>query len=216
MANPKKWADYSGGYPGGAALKAAGFTGVIRYVGIGRSTKRITGAEYRDLVAHGLEVLLVCELDTHDAEGGYNAGVSNARAALADARNLGIPDSVGIAAAADEHLNSAQVAVAVQYVRGFHDVLGEARTGAYGFAELVDAVHPTGYAGWTWKCGTGPTGAEGSWLTFWQRNVAPTTETVNGVIVDIDDEELPLAQPVPAPPPAVVIDPQIAFSMLND
>jgi hypothetical protein len=188
MAAIAKWADYIG-YPGGAALAGAGFAGVARYVGLGSTSKRITAAEYQDLVAHGIQVLLVCELNTHDAEGGYAAGVSNATAALADARAKGIPDSVGIAAACDEHLTSAQIAAAVDYVRGFRDVLGQARTGAYGFAEFVDAVHAAGYVSWLWKCGAAPTTAESSWITFWQRNAGTTTQTVNRVVVDIDDQE---------------------------
>jgi hypothetical protein len=183
------WADYSGGYPGGAALRAAGIAGVIRYVGLGSSSKRITRAEYLDLVANGIEVRLVAELGTHDAEGGYAAGVANARAALADARALGIPDTVGIAAACDEHLTSAQVPTAVQYAHGFADVLGTDRAGAYGFAEFVDAVHAADIVGWWWKCGSAPTAAEAAWITFWQRNAGQTTQTINRVLVDIDDEE---------------------------
>lgn len=183
-----KWGDYSGGYPGGAALKAAGYTGVIRYVGVGSAGKRITAAEYKDLVTHGLKVLLVCELNTHDAEGGYNAGHAKATAALADARALGIPDSVGIAAACDEHLTASQIPTTVDYVRGFRDVLGLARTGAYGFAEFVDAVHAKGYAAWWWKCGSAPTASESTWVNIWQRNTNPSTQTVAKVVVDIDDQ----------------------------
>lgn len=190
-----KAADYSGGYPGGAALRAAGFAIVIRYVGLGSPGKRITAAEYRDLVANGIQVLLVAELGVHDAEGGYPAGVVNAQAALADARRLGIPDSVGIAAACDEHLTTAQITTCVDYVRGFHDVLGQGRTGAYGFAEFVDAVHAQGYAGWWWKAGAAPTAAESTWVSFWQQNTG--TQTVNHVAVDIDLQYHQVGTPTP-------------------
>src|SRR5436309_16115618 len=98
-----RWADYSGGRPTAAALKSAGFGGVIRYVGMGGSGKRITAAEYRELVAGGIQVLLVTESQVTDAWGGYNAGVANAKTAVAAARALGIPDSVGIAGAAESH-----------------------------------------------------------------------------------------------------------------
>jgi hypothetical protein len=54
-----KWADFSSGRPGSAALKAAGISGVIRYVGIGSASKRITAAEYADYSANGIQVLLV-------------------------------------------------------------------------------------------------------------------------------------------------------------
>lgn len=182
------WADFSSGRPGAVALKNMGITGVIRYVGVGSASKRITASEYADYTANGVQVLLVVELGVHDAEGGYAAGVNNATGALRDARSLGIPDSVGIAAASDEHLAASQITTSLAYVQGFRDVLGAARTGAYGFAEFVDAVHSAGLAGWWWKAGNAPTLAESSWVTFWQRNNGLTTETINKVVVDLDNE----------------------------
>lgn len=186
------WVDYSGGRPGGAALKAAGITGAIRYVSAGSAGKLVTAAEYADLVAHGVQVLLVYELGVHDAEGGYTQGAAHAQAALSTARAYGIPDSVGIAAAADEHLTAGQVPAAVDYVRGFRDVLGKNRTGAYGFAEFVDAVHTAGYAGWYWKCGSAPSAAESGWVNFWQRNTGQTTQVINGIICDLNEERIPV------------------------
>jgi Domain of unknown function (DUF1906) len=202
MAAPK-WADYSAGYPGGAALVAAGFVGIIAYIGIGSGPKLITAADYHDAVAHGLKVLLCAELSTRDAEGGYQAGISNALKALNDARSKGIPDSVGIAAVCDEHLTPAQISACVDYVHGFRDVLGQARTGAYGFAEFVDAVHQAGYADWWWKCGAAPTASESQWITFWQQNFGSTV--VNKIAVDIDLQFNPISAPT-LPPKASVED----------
>jgi hypothetical protein len=183
------WADFSGGRPGAAALKAAGFTGVIRYIGLGSAGKLITAAEYADYAVSGVQVLLVVELNTTDAQGGYAAGVANATIALNDARGMGLPDSVGIAAACDEHLTAGQITTCLAYVQGFRDVLGYSRTGAYGFAEFVDAVHSAGLAGWWWKCGNAPTLQESQWVTFWQRNNGLTTEVINKVQVDINDQD---------------------------
>lgn len=190
------WVDYSAGRPGGAALKAAGITGAIRYVSAGNAGKLITAAEYADLVAHGVQVLLVYELGVHDAEGGYTQGAAHAQAALSTARAYGIPDTVGIAAAADEHLTAGQIPAAVDYVRGFRDVLGQARTGAYGFEEFIAAVHAAGWASWHWKCGSAPTAAERAWVTFWQRNTGQTTQTINGVVCDLNDQINPLPEEI--------------------
>lgn len=187
------WVDYSAGRPGGAALKAAGVNGAIRYVSAGSSGKLITAAEYSDLTIHGIQVLLVYELGTTDALGGYTAGAAHAQAALSTARAYGIPDTVGIAAASDMHLTAAQVPTAVQYVQGFASVLGVARTGAYGFAEMVDAVHAANAAGWYWKCGSAPTTAEAAWVNFWQRNAGTTTQVINGVTCDLNDQINPIA-----------------------
>lgn len=186
-----RWADYSGGRPSGAALKNKGFVGVIRYVGGGSNAKRLTRGEYANLVANGLQVKLVFEIGIHDAEAGYSVGVANAKAARADATALGVPAGVVIYAASDEHMTAAQVQAGVQYVKGFRDVLGVECTGAYGFAEFVDAVHSAGFAHEYWKSGSAPTAGE-KFVTFWQRNQAPVNATVDGVVVDINDQELAL------------------------
>lgn len=193
-----QWADYSGGRPSGAALKAASFGGVLRYVGLGTSGKRINPTEYKDLVASGIQVLLVAELGTGDAWGtssddDYARGRANAQVALADAHGCDIPDSVGIAAAADAHAaNQQQINDAVAYARGFRDVLGLARTGFYGFSETLNAVHNAGVASWFWKCGSIPTADEAKWVNFWQRNAAPTTRVVGGVVCDINEQYRPV------------------------
>lgn len=190
----QQFADYSGGRPSGAALKAAGFGGVIRYVGLGSAGKRLAAGEYRDLTGAGLQVLLVVEQNTTDAWGGYAKGVANAKAGLADARALGVPDSVGIAAAADAHAaNQTQINAAVQYARGFQDVLGKARTGFYGFSETLTAVRNAGIGSWYWRCGSQPTAAERTWTHLWQRNAAPTVRVVSGVVCDINEQYKPIS-----------------------
>jgi len=186
------WADYSDRPPGGAALLAAGFSGVIRYCGRPGLTKNISAAEYQDLVNHGLQVLLVFEHFQNDVTRGRQAGIDNARAALADARACGIPDRVGIAAASDQHLTSAQVSAGLRYQAGFAEVLGLARTGVYGFGEYVNAVRAAGTASWFWQAGHAP--AANSGVHFWQRNAGHTQVVLNNTTCDIDDQLLPLGE----------------------
>lgn len=183
------WADYSAGRPSGAALRAAGFGGAIRYIGLGSAGKRITAAEYQDLTAAGISVLLVAEYDTNDAWRGYDTGKANAEIALAEARALGIPDSVGIAGAADAHASGqAQLDAAVAYARGFGDVLGRSRAGFYGFPEVVNAVRGAGVVSWYWRCGAEPSYGDKLWLHFWQRNAGETLRWVSGVPCDINEQ----------------------------
>lgn len=193
-----RWADYSAGRPSGAALRAAGFVGVIRYVGIGRLGKRITAAEYRDLVAEGLQVALVAELGVDDAWGtssddDYARGVRNGILARSDAAMLGIPPSVPIACAADAHAaNQQQIGDAVRYATGFEDAVGQGRAGYYGFNETLNAVHAAGVGSWWWRCGSEPTAAEKQWVTFWQRNTTPAVINVQGVPCDVNEQYNPL------------------------
>ncbi|MEV4604793.1 glycoside hydrolase domain-containing protein [Amycolatopsis sp. NPDC049253] len=189
-----RWADYSGGRPSGAALKAAGFSGALRYIGLGSEGKQLSAAEYRDLVATfgASNVLLVAEAGTADAWGtdtddDYARGLANGRTALADARATGVPDGVGLACAADAHAQAFQVDDVVRYAKGFRDAVGQARCGFYGFAETLAAVHGAGVGSWYWRCGSEPTAAEKTWVHFWQRNSAPTRVTVAGVPCDINE-----------------------------
>lgn len=182
-----EYADFSGPPPGTDALKKAGFSGVIRYIGDGSEWKQIHRSEYEAYVRAGLDVLLVSELRTTDAwETGddYAAGVARARRALADARAEGIPDTVPIAWAADAHATAGQVQEALQYGRGFQSVLG-GRTGVYGFMEVVRAAKNAGLGSWWWVAGSKPSAADQQWVTFWQRNIG--TRTVSGTVCDIND-----------------------------
>lgn len=187
------YADYSAGRPTPAALKAADFSGVLRYIGLGSEGKQINAGEYVAMKRAGMQVLLVAERGLQDAWGGYALGVQNAREALADARFNGIPDSVPIAAAADAHaVSQQQISRAVDYARAFSDVLGKQRAGFYGFVEVLNAVHAAGVVSWYWRCGSEPSAAEKKWVHFWQRNKAPTLITVQGVPCDINEVYLPV------------------------
>jgi len=206
------WADYVG-YPGGAALAAAGFVGVVRYVGIGGSAKRLTAAEYQDLVGHGLKVLGVVESTTTEADKGYAAGVADARAAAADIAAVTGGRGLDFVFATND--KPGYVPADVDYVRGFRDVFGLARTGAYGFADFLSAVRQLGYASVFWQAGKPPslTGTAGL-AHFWQRQgttgqivagavvdgpANPTQITVAGVPVDINNQLRPLPELQPLP-----------------
>jgi hypothetical protein len=194
-----RWFDYSGGRPTGAALKKAGATGTLRYAGLGAAGKRITAAEYADLTAAGIAVLFVSELGTNDSWGtstddDYARGKANALATLADLRAAKVPaDKMFVAAASDSHTAAQwQVTDTVKYVTAYRDVFGLAFAGHYGFSDSQITVHAAGVASWFWRCGTEPTE---SWVHFWQRNVAPTVLTVDGIQCDINEQYIPIGAP---------------------
>ncbi|MFB9925216.1 glycoside hydrolase domain-containing protein [Amycolatopsis halotolerans] len=190
-----RWADYSAGAPGPGSLKAAGFGGVIRYAGLGRGTKRLTGREYRNLVSGGVAVALVVELGTDDAWGSgtdddFARGAAFGRAGLADARGMGIADSALMACAADSHAAAYQLDDVVRFASGFASVVGRNRAGFYGFSETLRAVHDAGVVSWYWRCGSQPTAAERTWTHLWQRNDG--TVRVDRIPCDINEQYIPL------------------------
>jgi hypothetical protein len=212
------WADYSGGRPSGAALRAAGFTGVIRYIGGGSAGKRLTVAEAHDLIGAGVQVRCVFEIGTTDASGGYQAGVNNATAARNDPAYLALPAGTIIYAANDRNESSA---TSVAYAQGFADTLGATRTGVYGFGVYLNACRSLSSVGLAsyWQAGPAPsrTGTD-DLAEFWQRQATagsakdgpatPTTMVVGGVVVDINNRvnpakgtviEMELTDQVPVP-----------------
>lgn len=170
------------------ALKKRGIAGVIRYIDAGSDSKQIHRAEYQAYVRGGIKVLLVDELGTGDAwvdDDDRAAGVARARAARADARGEGIPDSVAIFCAADAHASGRQITDAVAYASGFASVLGKSVSGFYGFVETSVAVHNAGVVSLHWRCGSRPSTADRKWVTFWQRNTG--TEVIGGIQCDINE-----------------------------
>lgn len=184
-----RWADCMG-HPSGAALKAAGFGGIFLYVGTPGRAKNATGAIYRDYLLAGLQIACVYENGIDDISSG--AGAAHAQAAVSDMRAMGIPDSMPLAAAADEHLTAGQIPTAVSYQAQFHAAAQDAGwtgpIGGYGFSEFTHAVSIAGVAEWLWQCGS--TSMLWSGVTFWQRNDG--TMTVAGTQVDINEQYNPL------------------------
>lgn len=196
------WLDYSEGRPSGAALKAAGVAGVMRYVGIGGSStlpaKRLTAAELVDLTGHGLIVLGAVESSTTRSNAGRAAGVADGKAALADPVTKTLP----VLFATNDQPAWSQANV--DYVAGFQSIVGRARTGVYGFGAFLSACHAAGLGTVYWQAGPAPSRTGTAALVhFWQRQggavqagdgpTAPTVISVAGVPCDPDNQlkELP-------------------------
>lgn len=83
--------DYSAGRPSGAAIRAAGYGFVVRYLDNGLDSGRvnINAAEFADLRAAGVAVALVWESQAERAAQGRAAGEADAAAALAAASAIG-------------------------------------------------------------------------------------------------------------------------------
>jgi hypothetical protein len=176
----------------GASLAAAGIAGVFGYCGIGSAGKRLTVAEVADMQAHGIQVRGVVESTTTEDDNGYNAGIADARAALADPVTANLPYLYMV------NDKTTYVAEDLQYAAGFASVVG-ARAGAYGFATFLTAVRAQGGFHSYLQAGDPPsrTGTEG-WINFWQRQgtpgsaadgpASPAEQTIDGVVCDLDNQ----------------------------
>lgn len=133
--------DYSAARLAAATIKAAGHVGVIRYVGTPGRKKNITKAEYEELTRNGVGVALVYENQPGDANGGFSAGVSAARAARADADSIGWPRDRPIHFAIDsDQVTALDFDEVRSYLDGAASVLGNGieRTGVYGEYDVIE------------------------------------------------------------------------------
>lgn len=148
--------DYSFARPDPTALG----DGVMRYLAPcgsfawpEHSVGKVVGLdELQALWAAGKRVGLVWEVDTWDFQRGYDGGFAWGQQARQMATTLGIVNEP-IFCAVDRRLTDDQRALAVEYVRGFHDGANAGRP--YGEGALIDqcvAVYQSG-KGWmpdTW------------------------------------------------------------------
>jgi hypothetical protein len=186
----------------GTTLVAAKIYGALRYVGIGTGPKRMTVAERNDLTAHSITVFGIAESTVTEADNGYNAGVRDAQAVLAD------PASVGLQYIFAVNDKPTYIQSDVDYVRGFASVLGT-RASAYGFASFLVAVRTQTPVSLYWQAGLPPnmTGTQ-SFVHFWQRQgtsgngsdgpANPTTAVIGGVTCDLNNQLLEVVVTQPA------------------
>jgi hypothetical protein len=177
--------DYSAGYPGAKAIKAAGFGGVIRYLRKEGSSRvqPITRDELADMRAHGLAVALVYQaISTSRILEGRRAGEHDARWAQARAAELGLPDAV-IYFAADRDIVGGQMASVLAYLDGAAAVIGRDRAGVYGEADVIDAAVPD-HAAYGWQTAAWSRARRSTKAHLFQRIGQPT---VGGITVDVND-----------------------------
>jgi hypothetical protein len=180
--------DYSAGKISGAAIRAAGYGGAIRYITDSGNlgTKHTSASEYRDHIACGLQDWLVYEVNTDDPLGGRSGGITAAQRALDGANYIGYPADRHIFFCFDRHASTSELPAWRTYLDGAASVLGVGRVGAYGFSEAIDAAQ--GHATAFWQCGS--RSAVRSFTNFYQRNTGTTA--VGGISCDINDVLIPL------------------------
>jgi hypothetical protein len=194
--------DYSFARPNLAQVKAAGVTGVIRY--LTGSGKGLTTGEIQRIRAAGLSLTLVYETTGRTAKGGRSAGVADGQAALSALRTLGLPRSV-VYFAVDYDLQPGEYGLLDAYLDGIASVLGKQCTGVYaGYGPCAHAMS-RGYAAWQTYAWSGGKIAPGIRVYQYRNGVA-----IGGGQVDRDRTSLADygqvkwngTAPAPAPAPA--------------
>jgi hypothetical protein len=185
--------DYAGGRPGGAAIKAAGFSFVVRYLtsgGVELPGKLLTPAEMADLAAHDVMVACNYEKAADRMLDGYAAGVSDAQEATAVCLSLGHPSTHAAYFSADFDATPAQQAEIDDYLRGCASVIGLDRVGIYGGYWVVKRCLDNHTATWAWQgSGWSPRNPDGSVLIDHRAHIFQRlgTVTVGGVECDVNE-----------------------------
>jgi Rv2525c-like, glycoside hydrolase-like domain len=141
--------DYAWSHPGGAAIRAAGYGFVMRYLSRDAS-KNLTRAELADLRAHGLLVGVVWEGAAKDMLGGRAAGMTDARAAATQLGALGMADAFCYFAADWDAAPGEQAAIDA-YLDGAASILGRAHIGIYGGYWPTSRALTAGKASKSWQ-----------------------------------------------------------------
>ena len=148
--------DYSAARPGGAAIRRAGYDFVVRYLSDGGPTlpgKLLTPAEADDLRAHGVSIVSNWETTAAFMLGGYDAGVRDARAALAQVLRCGGRRDRPIYFSADFDATPVDQVPIDNFLRGAASVLGAANVGIYGGFWPVSRALNNATAKWAWQTG---------------------------------------------------------------
>ena len=141
-------------HPSPAAIKAAGFSFVMRYASPAAANdangKNLLKNELTALLAAGVQVGLVFEYAAQQMLGGKVAGVTDAQHSDAVCKGLGVP-GLPVYFAADWDVAQAQQAQVNAYLDGAASVIGYARTGVYGGFWPVKRALDGKHATWAWQ-----------------------------------------------------------------
>lgn len=142
--------DYSWARPAPAAIKAAGYGGVIRYISY-EPSKNLSRAERDALWAQGLSIGLVWETTAQAPLQGRAKGVEHAREANAQAQAHGWPSGKALIYAVDFDPTPSQYPAVADYFRGALSVGGRP-VGVYGPDQVLDYLAEHVGLACYWQC----------------------------------------------------------------
>jgi Domain of unknown function (DUF1906) len=201
--------DYSWTHPSPAGIRAAGYSGVVRYLSPD-PTKNLTPAERDALFAFGLSITLVWESTGSRAGKGQAAGAVDAHEAEKQASTLGYPGGCPLFYADD----SGQLSAAA--VTPYFDGVESATTypvGVYGCLSVIEGISVP----WKWqtsawsgvdKNGNGLVSAQAH---LYQRQRPTVARPLGGTDENIVLHPFPMWTATPAPPVKKPVKPPVAY-----
>ncbi|MFH5206795.1 DUF1906 domain-containing protein [Antrihabitans spumae] len=148
--------DYSAARPGGAAIRAAGYDFVVRYLSDGGPSlpgKLLTPNEAADLRANGVSIVSNWETTANRMLDGYGAGVYDSNLARAQVLRCGGRADRPIYFSVDFDATPGEQVPIDNYLRGAASVLGPENIGIYGGYWPVSRALDNGTARWSWQTG---------------------------------------------------------------
>lgn len=145
--------DFAGGRPGAAAIKAAGYDFVVRYLTPGGPAlpgKQLLRDELNDYIAHGIYIVFMWETTVDRMRAGRAAGIQDAKDACGYLLTLGVPMGQVIYFACDFDSTEADQTQINDYLRGAANYLGTtALVGVYGGYWPISRALDAGVAVWS-------------------------------------------------------------------
>lgn len=178
--------DYSASFPGAANIKAKGYVGAVRYIGMPWRIKCTTASELQDFTREGLGMALVFESTATDWRGGEAQGIKSGQMARDHANAIGFPADRPIYMAIDQDVvTSGEFNLMINYLRGAAQSLGgAASTGVYGEADVIDRARNAGVASKFWQTAAWSRGKMAPNLHLFQKI---GYVNVGGVACDVND-----------------------------
>lgn len=186
-----------------ADIKATGATWVARYFSHD-PTKDLTAGEVQQYLADGLGIVTVFETTANRALDGYNAGMLDAQAAVAERASVGLPADAPIHWAVDTDTDYNSVR---PYANGWASVIPKSQSGPYGGFQVVDGARKDGWAyGWQTTAWS-----NGQWSPL--ATIKQTGGTVLSGGADVDYAEVPDFGQYPRP--EEIVTPQDKTDIIN-
>lgn len=141
--------DYSGAYPGAAALKAAGVTDIARYFNSGHA-KCITKEEAQDAHANGLGIIAICETTASWLLSDPSILIQTVEDCENTANEVGVPFRA-LYCAADFNVQTAEYGAIANAMFIIAGKIGPSRVGIYGDYGLCSYMHTRNPSMWIWQ-----------------------------------------------------------------